>query len=159
MKNNLLKKQNSIIRILDKKEDKILIIDCIKKTMPVWCDKSFLCDYEICFEEELGFAIREEETLSAADKRVMHERYTLIAGILPFMSDEKSRSMIISKVSEQYKVSKQTIRKYLCLYLIYQDMSALVPNRNEHKRELTKDEKNIRLRKLVEQKLKGRIEI
>lgn len=121
MKNKLLKKDCSIIRILDEREDKVLIIDCIKKTMPYWCEISLLDDYEGCFEEDLGFVIRKEETLSAANKRIMHERYTLIAGVLPFVSDEKNRNMLISKVAEQYNVSKQTIRKYLCLYLVYQD--------------------------------------
>lgn len=138
-----MKKEDSIIRILDAKENKALIIECMKKTMPVWCDMSFLDDYEICFEDELEFVTR-TDALSAAEKRIMHERYTLIAGILPFVSEEKSRSMMISKISEHYKVSKQTIRKYLCLYLVYQDMSVLASNKEENKRELTVDEKNIR---------------
>lgn len=139
-----MKKGDSIIRILDEKGSEVIIIDCIKKTMPVWYDKDFISGYEICFEEELGFPIREEKSLSATNKRIMHERYTLIAGILPFVSDEKSRNMLISKVAEQYNVSKQTIRKYLCLYLVYQDMSVLAPNKKETVKELTKDEKNIR---------------
>ena len=54
MKNKLLKKDCSIIRILDEREDKVLIIDCIKKTMPYWCEISLLDDYEGCFEEEHG---------------------------------------------------------------------------------------------------------
>lgn len=144
MKNKLMKREDSIIRVLDEKKDKILIIDCIKKTMPKWCDMSFIDDYDICLEDELEFVARTEEELSAAEKRIMHERYTLIASILPFVSDEENRNMMISKIAEQYKVSKQTIRKYLCLYLVYQNMSVLAPNREEKKRELTKDEKNIR---------------
>ena len=144
MKNELMKKEDSIIRILDEKEDKVLIIDCIKKTMPIWCTASFLSDYELCLEDELGLDTRREESLSAAEKRIMHERYTLIAGILPFVSNDKMRSHMISKVSEQMKVSRQTIRKYLCLYLCYQNMSVLAPNKKENKRELTQDERNIR---------------
>ena len=140
MKNKLMKKEGNVIRILEEKDDKVFIIDCIKKTMPYWCDLSSLSDFEICYEE---FEVRRED-LSAAEKRIMHERYTLIAGILPFVSDEKMRSHMISKVSEQMQVSKQTIRKYLCLYLVYQNMSVLAPNNEEKKRELTQDEKNIR---------------
>ena len=117
MKNKLMKKEDSIIRVLDEKENRVLVIDCIKKTMPYWCDISFLDGYEICLEDVLT---RTEESLSAAEKRIMHERYTLIAGILPFVSDEKSRSMIISKVAEQYKVSKQTIRKYTQMICLFQ---------------------------------------
>ena len=49
MKNRLMKKGDSIIRILDTKENEVFVIDCVKKTMPVWCNKSFVSDYEICF--------------------------------------------------------------------------------------------------------------
>lgn len=121
MTNKLMKKEDSIIRILEEKDSRVFVIDCVKKTMPYWCDLSSLSDYEICCEE---FEASTEE-LSAAQKRIMHERYTLIAGILPFASDEKLRSVMISKIAEQYKVSKQTIRKYLCMYLAYQDISVL----------------------------------
>ena len=140
MKNKLMKKEGNVIRILEEKDDKVFIIDCIKKTMPYWCNLAELSDFEICYEK---FEVRREE-LSAAEKRIMHERYTLIAGILPFVLDEKMRSMIISKISEQYSVSKQTIRKYLCLYLAYQDISVLAPDKKENTRDLTADEKNIR---------------
>jgi len=143
MKNKLMKNGDSIIRVLDEKASGVFVIDCIKTTMPYWCEASSVSDYDICSEDELGFIARSEE-LSAAEKRIMHERYTLIAGILPFVSDEKSRSMMISKVAEQYKVSKQTIRKYLCLYLVYQDISVLAPDKKKDPRELTADEKNIR---------------
>jgi len=108
MKNKLMKNGDSIIRVLDEKASGVFVIDCIKTTMPYWCEASSVSDYDICSEDELGFIARSEE-LSAAEKRIMHERYTLIAGILPFVSDEKSRSMMISKVAEQYKVSKQRI--------------------------------------------------
>ena len=81
--------------------------------MPYWCDLSSLSDYEICCEEFETFT----EVLSAAQKRFMHERYTLIAGILPFASDEKLRSVMISKVAEQYKVSKQTNCKEIPLFV------------------------------------------
>ena len=40
-------------------------------------------------------------------------------------------------------VSKQTIRHYLCLYLVYQDISVLAPKQKKEK-ELSKDEKNMR---------------
>lgn len=41
-KNDLLKDGNNIIRVLEVKPDKILIIDCIKRTMPVWVESSAL---------------------------------------------------------------------------------------------------------------------
>lgn len=138
-----MKNGDSIIRVLDEKASGVFVIDCIKKTMPYWCEASSVSDYDICSEDELGFIARSEE-LSAAEKRIMHERYTLIAGVIPFVSDVNSRSMMIAKIAEQYKASKQTIRKYLCLYLVYQDISVLAPDKKEVNRELTADEKNIR---------------
>ena len=46
MKNKLMKSESGIIRILDINEDKVLVIDCLKKTMPVWVDKALLNNYE-----------------------------------------------------------------------------------------------------------------
>ena len=109
-----------------------------------WYDISFLSDYKRCPDNELKREILDMEQLDSNSKRIMHERFTMIAGILPFVSDEKSRNEMISKVSEQKNVSKQTIRKYLCLYLVYQDISILAPPQKENKRDLTQDEKNIR---------------
>ena len=144
MKNSLMKNGDIIIRILEEKEDKVFVIDCIKKTMPKWYDISFLSDYKRCPDNELKREILDMEQLDSNSKRIMHERFTMIAGILPFVSDEKSRNEMISKVSERKNVSKQTIRKYLCLYLVYQDISILAPPQKENKRDLTQDEKNMR---------------
>ena len=47
-KNDLLKDGNNIIRVLEVKPDKILIIDCIKKTMPVWVESSVLDSFSGC---------------------------------------------------------------------------------------------------------------
>ena len=35
-KNDLLKFENQIVRILSIKEDKVFVIDCVKKTVPRW---------------------------------------------------------------------------------------------------------------------------
>ena len=42
-------------------------------------------------------------------KHIMHERYSLIAGILPFITDKKARNEMIGKISEQTNISKQTL--------------------------------------------------
>ena len=36
-KNQLIKCQGTIYRVLAVEEDSILLIDCIKKSMPKWC--------------------------------------------------------------------------------------------------------------------------
>ena len=74
----------------------------------------------------------------------MYERYTMIAPILSFVADDGMRSRLIGSVAEEYRVSKQTIRSYLCLYLSYMDVTALAPRRREDERALTQDEKNMR---------------
>ena len=38
-KYDLMKSGEKMIRVLEVQEDKVLIIDCIRKTMPVWVDK------------------------------------------------------------------------------------------------------------------------
>ena len=66
-KNDLLKKEDSIIRVLEIKGDKALVIDCIKRTMPKWIGKDSIADYEQCTEKELikitCFKKRKEEEL------------------------------------------------------------------------------------------------
>ena len=74
----------------------------------------------------------------------MYERYTMIAPILSFVSDDGMRSRLICSVAEEHGVSKQTVRSYLCLYLAYMDVTALAPRRREDDRALTQDEKNMR---------------
>ena len=74
----------------------------------------------------------------------MHERYTMIAPIVSFISDDKMRSKLICSIAEEHNVSKQTVRNYLCLYLSYMDISALAPKKRKDERELTQDEKYMR---------------
>ena len=54
MKNRiLLRKEDSFIRVLRKDECNLFIIDCIKKDMPSWREKSLFDEYKECSEEEL----------------------------------------------------------------------------------------------------------
>ena len=88
-KHDLLKSDTSIIRILDIQPDKVLIIDCIKRTMPVWVEPSALDSYSVCSIEALNeatdYAVPAVDTLDADQKKTMYDRYTLIAPILPFV--------------------------------------------------------------------------
>ncbi len=155
-KNSLLKKENQIIRVLEIQNEQIFIIDCIKKTMPKWVDTDSLCDYKEITEKEMqlltGMVLPDMELLDAGSRRFMYEHYTLIAGILPFASDEWQRKELISKVSAEKGISKKSIRNYLCLYLAYQNIVALAPlsillpkeNKKSADRKLTQDEKNMR---------------
>lgn len=139
----LLRNDGQILRVLMQQCNKALVIDCIKRTMPQWILTTELDTYTQCTEQELyevtGMTFNRE--LNAEEQRIAHERFTLIAGVLPFIGNETKRSDVIQALSSQQ--SKQTIRKYLCLYLTYQSLNVLAPFPREDK-ELTQDEKNIR---------------
>lgn len=145
---DLLRSGDSIIRALDIQDNRILVIDCIKHTMPVWTDVGSLESYFECTNDELfkptGFISVAIDTLDAEQRKVMYERYTMITPILPFIAVDKMRSKLICSVAEEHEVSKQTIRNYLCLYLSYLDVSVLAPKKHKGERELTQDEKHMR---------------
>lgn len=44
-KNQLLQKDTQLIRVLDIEADRVFVIDCIKKTMPVWKDTESINEY------------------------------------------------------------------------------------------------------------------
>ena len=139
----LLKNENQIIRVLKSHGDKALVIDCIKRTMPKWVDGNSLSNYDDCGEDEMyertDYPFGRE--LTPKEERIAQERFTMISGVLPFIGNEQKRSQMIDFLSEHQ--SKQTIRKYLCLYLVYQDIDALAPPPRTEK-ELSQDEKHMR---------------
>ena len=139
----LLKNNDTILRVLQSHDDKALVIDCVKRTMPKWVEKTFLSDYVECCDTEMYECTDYPagRTLTQEERRIAQEHYTKIAGVLPFIHNEQKRSQMIDFLSEQ--CSKQTIRKYLCLYLVYQEIAALAPPPRK-KKELTQDEKNMR---------------
>ena len=147
-KHDLLKDGNNIIRVLEIQPDKILIIDCVKRTMPVWVGLSALDSFSVCNDEVLNestnFTVTDIENLNADQKRTMYDRYTLIAPILPFIADERMRSKLIGSIATEHNISKQTIRSYLCLYLAYMNIIVLAPRQRLDDIKLTQDEKNIR---------------
>ena len=140
----LLKNDSQIIRVLDVREDRRLIISCTQKSMPMWISKCDLDGYFPCNEAALSFSIADFDALSPEQRHYAHERYTLIAGVLPFLGDKQRRSEMIARIASMQNVSKQTIRHYLYRYLVYQNIAALAPPTKEKNTSLTADEKNIR---------------
>ena len=147
-KYDLLQSGDSIIRVLEVQGDRVLIIDCIKRTMPVWVEVVALESYSECTNDDLsevtGIVVVGVDNLDADQRKAMYERYTMIAPILPFVADDKVRSRLICSVAEEHGVSKQTVRSYLCLYLAYMNVTVLAPRRRDDERALTQDEKNMR---------------
>lgn len=142
-KNDLIKTDNTIFRVLAVK-DKVLVIDCIKRTMPYWVDKltgKTISEQDL--QTETGVILPDIEELSPNLRRIAYERYTIISSAVAVIDDKPNRNSMIGYATEAYKLSKQTIRKYLCLYLSYQNISALAPQPPKE-RELTADEKIMR---------------
>lgn len=147
-KNELYRNNNSIIRVLEIKNNAVLVIDCISKTMPQWIGVSFFEDWTKCSDETLheitGIELQDIKTVSPEDFKVAHQRYTMIAPIIMVLTDQDKKNEMIELISTNEKISKQTLRKYLCLYLIYQDISVLIPKTKNIDKQLSQDEKNIR---------------
>lgn len=147
-KNSLLENGESIIRILDFTEDKVFVIDCIKRNMPKWVNKADMVKYTECAEQSLWETTNKSmvdiELMDANIRRFVHKHFTFIAGVLPYVGDTKRRSEAIEQAAKEMGISKQSIRYYLCLYLAYQDISALIPKSKSEDRDLTADEKNMR---------------
>ena len=112
--------------------------------MPRWVDTTSLLDYAQCSEADLytQTGMIQDWELTPNEQRIAQERYTMIAPILPFIGNEQKHSQMIDLLSQSH--SKQTIRKYLCLYLAFQSVTVLAPPAKNPTKELTQDEKNFR---------------
>ena len=145
-KTGILKKDAEMLRVLKIKEGKALVVDCVKSRMPWWISQSDLNDaVEISKDdllEETGTCLPED--VSAAANRVMHKRFHMIAGILPFVDDKKKRSYLIEEAVRTHEVSVNTVKNYLISYLTYQNIMVLAPKERMKEKELTQDEKNMR---------------
>ena len=115
-KYDLMKLNDSVIRIIDIKADKLLITDCVKRTMPTWVTISDIKEYRECSVTELQ-DIQPVETLNTEQKKIMHERFTMITPILANIGNKQKRSELIRDIAEDNGITKQTVRKYLCAYL------------------------------------------
>lgn len=144
MKNKLIKIENEIYRILSKNENKICVINCNNLNMPKWIElKKYIEITEEDLKSSFNISFIEEELINQKSKAIMYQRYTLIAGILPFAENKYLRTRLIRKISEENKISIQTIKKYLWLYLVFQDKRILLPTEKKEKK-INKDEKNMR---------------
>ena len=145
MRNDDLRKcGEKIIRILEEKDGQAFIIDCTRKSIPKWVNSDSLSDYTACTDDELFSPLPDIESLDSQNRKTAYERYTLISGVLPFVTDKKQRCYIIDKLSAEKSISKQTINYYLWIYLVYQNIAALSFKQTETAKELSDDEKNIR---------------
>lgn len=129
-KNDYLKINDIIYRILAVDKDNYLILNCNTKNMPAWKKESELADGVIINREE-AFEILEieliEEGITGNEFKQAHERYTMIAGVLAFMNDDSLRNRAITMAVDTYGISRRTLTTYLCNYLATDNISSLVP--------------------------------
>ena len=116
IKGNSIGDIEQIFRVLAIADEEILVIDCIKKTMPVWMEIEKLNDFieekEIKQSGEADFDILED--YSPDVRKTIYQRYNIISAILPFVDNESMRSELIARMAEEHGISKQSVRKYLC---------------------------------------------
>ena len=106
-KNDLIKTENGIFRILSIEADRVLAIDCIKKTMPKFYPISSFGNGE--FVDCLDADFTDMEDLSPTHRKVAQERYTMIASAVSVVDDIPKRNLMIEKSAEQFGMSKQSI--------------------------------------------------
>ncbi len=147
-KNEIYIRGDEVIRVLEIKEDRCLIIDCVKEIMPVWKSVENYSSYSVMEEKELYslkyFQPVDEDTIASERRRVMYERFTMIAPALSVVGDETLRGHIIDTIAEKDAVSKQTIRQYLKRYMVLQHIQALLPKERNAVTDLSEDQKNMR---------------
>ena len=121
----------TIYRVLAEQGTKLLVIDCIKRTMPVWLPREKLSEWreidEHVLHERTGVWPIEEESLSRKAVALAHKRYSVIAPVVAVVADKNKRNEMIEFATQNSGISKQTIRKYLCLYLAFQTVTMLAP--------------------------------
>ena len=139
----LLRKNDKIYRVLESDDDNFFVIDCIKRTMPVW-NNDLHGFSEMTEQELLDLTDMVIPELSDENMGVVNRRFGMIAPILSVVSDESERSKIIRTIAVDKGISKQTIRYYLCLFLVYQNKLVLAPKQVIKEADLTKDQKNMR---------------
>lgn len=145
-KNQLLKNDGTIYRVLAVEMDEVFLIDCVKKTMPKWHKLSEVAGYEGCSERELaeaaGIMLTDEDDMPQKARKAVHERFTVIAGILPFVDDDRLRTEAVRRIAKEKGICVQTVRNYLCQYLAFQNIAALLPKeRGIVNRGMTEEEK------------------
>ena len=144
----LLRNNYEIIRVLDTVGARSLVIDCLKETMPYWVNAYDISQLEEIELEELLSATKRELTplseLDAESASIVQQRFTLIAPILNVISNDEGRKKAIRTIADANKISRRTLRRYLCSYLVFQDRSALAPKSAVREVTLSDDEKNFR---------------
>ena len=61
-KNDLYRKDDNVLRVIHVQKSQIMVIDCVKRTMPVWMNPTDMCsyvEYFIFLLEKSGFEVKQ----------------------------------------------------------------------------------------------------
>lgn len=141
MVNDIYKINNEYYRVLHQDEDKAVIINCNMKAIPHFVAPSIL--YGLTPSTDIGFNLPAYETISSADSKIMHQRYTLITPLLSYLLNPRIRTMLIKDIAKENELSHMTIRNYYYSYLVAQDIRILLPKHKSSVRPLSEFEINI----------------
>jgi putative transposase len=88
MENDLLFFKNTIVRVVEVDSmDGLLVIDCLRKSMPFWVSESTLVGASRCEETELlkraAPDLPKFEDITEARRKTARQRYALISPIVP----------------------------------------------------------------------------
>ena len=143
-KNDIIKIGDNVYRVLELKADKALLINCSRVQIPRWFALDDLTECEKADQLCLSIPLPDVESIDNKSRCIMNERYTMIAPIIPLVSDFRERNKQLASVSADSNISRQTLVNYLWLYLVYQSKAALAPKACYSDTTLTNDEKNYR---------------
>ena len=122
VKNDLFELNNTIYRVLDLTADKVLVIDCLKRAMPKWVGLEDVSAFHPTtievLQDKANIKIYDIEDAPQPIQRTIREHFTLIAGVLPFVSDSKERSRAIQGQQAHDKnlpMSVSCFSGYVCI--------------------------------------------
>ena len=90
--NVVLRKGEIVLRVLVIKDDICLCINCNAESMPAWMPANSLADYTP------DTAPLIDTNITARQKQVAHERFTMIAPMLAFLTDDRERNRIMNRI-------------------------------------------------------------
>lgn len=148
-KNDLVKWEGSLYRILVLQDNEVLTIDCMKRTMPVWHPFSDISSEGVLsdsleLQKDTGVVLESLQNVSVWRQNEAHERFSLIAGLVSVISEKQVYTQLLNEISAHNDISKQTLRRYLCDFLAFQDVACLLPADTSKRKEISDNDKMFR---------------
>ena len=147
----------SLYRVLNVADGYMFVMDCLKPKMPFWIsgvedDCKYLTEQELY--ERTGKTNISLDDLDPVSRRVALNRYTIIAGVLPFLTDANLRANVIKRLArhillfylDYYEIKHQELKScndidHLDYIGLHRWLSALHTSRNQkYKDTITKSE-------------------